>query len=145
MSQQLYNPKTDKFSEGAAAAFLAMGTTPTDASVDAVKNFLQRHVKEVTASQLRNVFARIRPKGNFQTTKDNLPMVRVKLAYMKGKSNFQNKGFHSLIDILDAMLREISATEDEKECKDKLKGLGAFFEAVLAYHKYFENFKNERS
>ena len=122
--QSLYNAEENVFAAGAARSLLAMD----HAAVNTVKSFMERNARFVTANQLRNVYARIRASKN----NDELPMLRVKLAYIKGKSDRRSKGFHQLLDLLDEMI--VAVGEDDKARKQ----LERFFEAVLAYHKYYD-------
>lgn len=130
MSKSLYNPKDNTFDEGAAIELLQMN----EHTVEAVKKFMERNARFVTANQLRNVYARIRANEGKQD-ESQLAMLRVQLAYIMGKSDRRSKGYHALLKLLDEMVKEVTAQRAE------LKQLKQFFEAILAYHKYYENVK----
>ncbi|KGE86296.1 MAG: type III-A CRISPR-associated protein Csm2 [Phaeodactylibacter xiamenensis] len=130
MSKSLYNPKDNTFDEGAASKLLQMNEN----TVEAVKLFMERNARFVTANQLRNVYARIRANEGKQD-ESQLAMLRVQLAFIRGKSDRRSKGFHALLKLLDEMVQEVTAQKAE------LKQLKQFFEAILAYHKYYENVK----
>lgn len=130
MSKSLYNPKDNTFDEGAAGKLLDMN----DSTVETVKTFMERNARFVTANQLRNVYARIRANEGKQD-ESQLAMLRVQLAYIRGKSDRRSKGFHALLKLLDDMVQKVTAD------KKTIKQLKQFFEAVLAYHKYYENVK----
>lgn len=141
MPKAYYFPKNNAFADDAAEVFLQLDAAPSHDAVDSIKHFMEQHARYITASQLRNVHARIRA-GNSEDperTVKRLPLLRVKLAYIKGKSDFRSKGFHALLDLLDEMIRKIEPTGTKAEKSRQLKGLAAFFEAVLAYHKFYEN------
>lgn len=131
MSKSLYNPKDNTFDEGAAGKLLQMN----DSTVETVKTFMERNARFVTANQLRNVYARIRANEGNSNDESQLAMLRVQLAYIRGKSDRRSKGFHALLKLLDEMVQEVTTQKRE------LKQLKQFFEAVLAYHKYYENVK----
>ena len=125
--QEIYDAKNNCFREGAKERLLAMD----HAAVDAIKRFMQQNSRDIKANQLRNIHARIRQNPTAQQK----PILRFKLAYIKGKSHHRSAGYHNLLELMDEML-----TMDAEE----LKKLPLFFEAVLAYHKYYENAKTRR-
>lgn len=129
MSKSLYNPKDNTFDAGAASKLLQMN----DDTVETVKRFMDRNARFVTANQLRNVYARIRANEG-KGGAPQLAMLRVQLAYIMGKSDRRSKGFHALLKLLDEMIQEVKTQEELKQLKQ-------FFEAILAYHKYYENVK----
>lgn len=144
MNDRKYDPKTNSFKEGAAAKLLCMDHD----TVEDIKSFMERNARFVTANQLRNVYARIRAHSNedireksdplkseSECVSSPLAMLRVKLAYIRGKSDRRSKGFHALLNLLDEMVQEVSTQNRD------IKQLKQFFEAVLAYHKYYENVK----
>jgi CRISPR-associated protein Csm2 len=92
--------------------------------VNRLKDYVDKHVKGITSSQLRNVYALIREKTN----PDSLPHIRPRLAYVAGRAN--NDELRTLIYLLDLL----SVRVDDKA---KLKNFKSFFESVIAYHKYF--------
>jgi len=78
---------------------------------------------KITSSQLRNIFLIIK-----KSKMDNLMLVRPKLAYVAGRAD--NDETKELVFLFEELIK---AVNDE----EKLKNLKLFFEAVIAYHKYF--------
>ena len=91
-----------------------------------IKTYVEDNVKGITTSQLRNVFSRI--KKVKPENLDDLYILRPKLAYVSGRSANKMK---TLIFLLDQL---IIKTDNSK----KLVQFQAFFEAIIAYHKYYE-------
>jgi CRISPR type III-A-associated protein Csm2 len=91
-----------------------------------IKAYVEDNVKGITTSQLRNVFSRI--KNIKPDNLDDLYILRPKLAYVSGRSENKMKTLVFLLDLL------ITKTDNA----EKLVQLQAFFEAVIAYHKYYE-------
>jgi CRISPR type III-A-associated protein Csm2 len=94
-------------------------------SIDVIKEFMQYHVKDITSSQLRNVYSVIIEKPE----KLGFAVKRVKIAYVAARNN--NPGMHALLDKLDDMLSKNA----------KFDIIRNFAEACVAYHKYFETLK----
>lgn len=92
--------------------------------VERLKEYVKKHVKGITSSQLRNVYALIKEK----TKPDSLPHIRPRLAYVAGRAN--NDELRTLIYLLDLLVVRV-------DDKAKLKNFKSFFESVIAYHKYF--------
>jgi len=127
--KEIFDTKNNNFKPGAADRLLKMD----HATVNAIKYFMKHNARDIKANQLRNIHARIRQASSV----DQLPLLRVKLAYIKGKSHHRSAGYHSLLDLMDTMLEGITEPQ-------QLRELATFFESVLAYHKYYENEKTRR-
>ena len=97
-----------------------------NAFIEKLKNFISDNAKHISTSQLRNIYTKIKNlKG------DNLKEVytlRPKLAYIYGRSD--SKGMKKLLVLLDDRIKEIKT-------KSELEQFKAFFEAVIAYHKFY--------
>jgi CRISPR/Cas system CSM-associated protein Csm2 small subunit len=90
--------------------------------VDTIKNFMNYCAKDITSSQLRNVYSIILDdKGNAAK--------RVKIAYTAARNNTQ--GMSILLNKLDNMLSNNGEYETIRN----------FTEACVAFHKYFETLK----
>ena len=104
---------------------------------------LGKKLKEhgISASQLRNIYGeimRIKLKG-FEELKTDFKLLKPKLAYNGAKlSKDSQKKFFKTAFIEEAFVPAYNKVEDEKTFENFQK----FFEAILAYHKYFENVKN---
>jgi CRISPR type III-A-associated protein Csm2 len=91
-----------------------------------IKTYVDDNLKEITTSQLRNVFSRINKVK--PDNLDDLYILRPKLAYVSGRSDNNMK---TLVFMLDCLITKTDNAE-------KLAQFQAFFEAVIAYHKYYE-------
>ena len=78
---------------------------------------------EAKTSQIRNVFDKIK-RMDYDTY--NVPLIRAKLFYVAGR----HKEMEPLKDILSSALDLV----DNKQKFDRFKD---FFEAIVAYHKYY--------
>ncbi|TNJ40312.1 type III-A CRISPR-associated protein Csm2 [Chlorobaculum thiosulfatiphilum] len=90
-----------------------------------IKEYVSGIRNNITSSQLRNVYLRVKKAGNCE----ELLLLRPKIAYVGGRSDsYDMKTFVFLLD------RLIENLDDNKE---KMKQFQSFFEAVIAYHKYY--------
>lgn len=85
---------------------------------------LLRKSDNITTSQLRNVFS-ITKKAR---TKEQLQIIRPKLAYTYGRADKDE--LKKLLYFLDNQLTNVNSNEDVKTFQN-------FFEAIIAYHKYY--------
>ena len=92
-------------------------------SIEVIKKFMERYVKDITTSQLRNIYSVILDSqlGN--------PSKRVKIAYIAARNN--KNGIQILLKKLDKLLAENGDYETIRN----------FTEACVAYHKYYETLK----
>ncbi|RMF53300.1 MAG: type III-A CRISPR-associated protein Csm2 [Bacteroidetes bacterium] len=95
-----------------------------NAYIEKLKAFVSRNVKGITTSQLRNAFSRIKPLKNPK----ELPPLRPNLAYVAARSNSDQMKL--LMQLVDDLIPGVDSSE-------KLAEFQRFFEAVIAYHKYF--------
>lgn len=96
--------------------------------IDSVKRYVEDNKKGMTTSQLRNVYSRIK---KLELTND-LYALRPKIAYVAGRAErHELKTFLYLIDIL------IKNIDDDMGAGKKLQQFKDFFEAIIAYHKYY--------
>jgi CRISPR type III-A-associated protein Csm2 len=131
---ELYDDKRNQFVGDYVPIFLKMGKGAEHRTVDAIKGFMEQNAYYMTASQLRNIFSRVK------TAKPaDMPLLRVKIAYIQGRPETRSHGMKYLLTCLDELMQQIG-----KEDTDKLDGLKAFFEAVLAYHKFYEKKQPKR-
>jgi len=93
-----------------------------------LKAFVKLHHEDVTSSQLRNIFGKIKPIDKKDVNK--LRMQRPKLAYVIARQG-KKKGALALMYWFDDLIGKV------KEPKD-VEGFKTLLEAVVAYHKYFE-------
>ena len=93
-------------------------------SIEVIMKFMEHYVKDITTSQLRNVYSVILDSqlGN--------PSKRVKIAYIAARNN--KGGMQILLQKLDDMLHADGNYETIRN----------FTEACVAYHKYYDTLKN---
>lgn len=100
--------------------------------VENAKKIGEQISKGVTTSQIRNIYSEV--VGMREFDKYKLQLLRAKLAYIAGKEGTIHKGkltdIGGLQKILDGMIRKVN---DEKY----FENFKNFFEAILAYHKYY--------
>ena len=92
--------------------------------IERVKAFVEERAKQITTSQLRNIFTRVRSAKR----PADLYVLRPRLAYVAGRSDREE--MRELVVLLDDLIREV---KEEAQVAD----FRNFFEAVIAYHKYY--------
>jgi CRISPR-associated protein Csm2 len=92
--------------------------------IEKVKRYVFGHYRKMTTSQLRNVFSRVRNIKNPQ----QLYLLRPKLAYVAGRS--ETDEMKTMLYLIDQLISKVDNT-------DKLEQFKSFYEAVIAYHKYY--------
>jgi CRISPR-associated protein Csm2 len=92
--------------------------------LDRVKRFVERRARSITPSQLRNIFTRVKAADHPQ----KLWMLRPQLAYIAGRADKEE--MRELVVLLDDLIQKVTSPERVSAFKN-------FFEAVIAYHKYF--------
>ena len=94
--------------------------------IDKLKEFMERNANQISTSQLRNVFSKIK---NLDTSNFNeVYSLRPKLAYVYGRSD--SYGMKKILLLLDDKIKEIKSREELEQFKN-------FFESVIAYHKFY--------
>jgi len=93
--------------------------------IDTIKKFIFRTYKNMTSSQLRNVFSRVKKARDCR----DLMFLRPKIAYVAGRS--ESKDLKTMIFLLDRLIENVG------DSPDKMERFQSFFEAVIAYHKYY--------
>ena len=94
--------------------------------LDNLKLLIKKYQRDISSSQLRNVFSRVKNVKNLK----QLYALRPKLAYVYGRPN-SKYGMKKLIDILDKQIKLVQKESEIELFKD-------FFESIIAYHKYYE-------
>lgn len=85
--------------------------------------------KKVSMHQLRNIFSQVK---NIKDPK-KLYVLRYRLAYIGSK----NPDIQDFLERIDKVIKSIEKEEQLLKFKE-------FFEALVAYHKYFETIKKQR-
>jgi CRISPR-associated protein Csm2 len=104
-------------------------TTDLDTILSAIERFVAEEGKNLSPSQLRNIY----DKAIKAKTMNELKLIRPNLAYIAGRS--LNDKEKSLLAFIDLLIKEVKSNEQVEEFK-------TFFEAVVAYHKFYGNNKN---
>ncbi len=105
-------------------AILDFKQTPAlETLLDNLKQYVKDKGKSISTSQLRNIFARVKPLR----TKQSLQLIRPQLAYIAARQNTAEA--RSVVDFLEAV---ISNVKEDKQVDDFI----AFFEAIVAYRKF---------
>lgn len=89
---------------------------------DALGEYFKK--KDLSTSQIRNIYAQVRTMRGYD--RNALNLLRPRLAYAAGR----HKEVSGLQRILDAAIVRVNDEE-------KFKNFQQFFEAILAYHKYY--------
>jgi len=84
----------------------------------------------LSTSQIRNIFSDIKKMDSFERNKKELILLRPKLAYVAGRHRRRTKVITDLQEVMDECIRNVKDEESFKNFQD-------FFEAILAYHKYY--------
>ncbi|MFZ2865460.1 MAG: type III-A CRISPR-associated protein Csm2 [Ignavibacteriaceae bacterium] len=90
-----------------------------------LKEFLEKKARNISTSQLRNIFSLVKKEKDIAALK----RLRPKLAYTYGRAE-KNSSLKELIYLMDSQLQGLSDRSEIGELKD-------FFEAIIAYHKYY--------
>lgn len=93
--------------------------------IDDTKKLVNKYKNDISTSQLRNIFSRIKRINNFK----ELYALRPKLAYTYGRAE-KKDGMKKLIVLLDDQIKKVDDNE-------KLERFKSFFESIIAYHKFF--------
>lgn len=117
---------TQYFGDEYIDSILSGGEKNYNKYIDDLKNYIKKNKDGITTSQLRNIYSELKPI----TDPKELWKLRPKLAYVAGRSD--KKGMKELAWLLDELIKNIGKDEEKK-----LENFKDFFEAVIAYHKYF--------
>lgn len=92
--------------------------------IECVKRYVEKDSRKISSSQLRNIFSRIKKIKEFK----ELYLIRPKLAYLSGRASEME--MKRLLSLLDYLIKEVDNNKKLEEFKN-------FFEAIIAYHKYY--------
>lgn len=95
-----------------------------DSVLSKIERFVAEAGKELSTSQLRNIY----DKAIKCDTLNELKLIRPNLAYLAGRTT--NESEKSLLAFIDLLIKEVANEKQVKEFK-------TFFEAVVAYHKFY--------
>jgi CRISPR type III-A-associated protein Csm2 len=123
----------DKDKKQVNVAFLKLHQLTQKNEIDVIKKFMADNYKDITSTQLRNIFNEIK-RGE----KGTLMLKKAKLAYIAGRTKSTEKGMHAFIKLIDLLIDKVCENKDVE-----YEGFLTFFEASLAYHKYYEKLRNK--
>jgi len=104
---------------------------PAAQVIDSIKLFVEKTGRNITTSQLRNIYSKI-----LRVKEDNLTalqLIRPKLAYVAARQ--QKNEARDLVIFFDEIIAGIKTSSQAKSFK-------TFFESVMAYHKFYHPEKN---
>jgi CRISPR type III-A-associated protein Csm2 len=99
-------------------------TAQLDKILESIENFVSVEGKNLSTSQLRNIY----DKANKATSVNELKLIRPNLAYLAGRSSRDEE--KSLLAFIDLLIKEVKSDNGVKE-------FHVFFESVVAYHKFY--------
>lgn len=131
---QDYESPSERYRREAKSAFkdtyphlLHMESSPNlDALIKDLMAFMEKNADGVTSTQLRNIYSKVKPI----TEANKLKMQRPRLAYIIARQ--QTDKARLLMHLLDDLIERVDGE------KNTVEGFKQFFEAMVAYHKYFE-------
>ncbi len=110
--------------------------------VDTAKKIGEEIAKQLTTSQIRNIFGEVRRiEMNWRSEEDaqdayrKVVLLQPKLAYQARRE--RGRGVELLKDVLDPCIEEIRKARTTDERKRYFDRFVDFFEAILAYHKAY--------
>ena len=90
-----------------------------------IEEFVSEEGKNLTTSQLRNIYDKAIKAQDLNALK----LIRPNLAYIAGRNTTTNNE-KSLLAFIDLLIKSVQSDE-------QVKGFKTFFEAVVAYHKFY--------
>lgn len=97
--------------------------------LDHIKNYMFETRGKITTSQVRNIFSKVKNTRDYK----RLQLIRPHLAYIAARQN--NPIAREVVEFLERVVSQVSND-------DQLAEFTMFFEAVVAYHKYYNTEKN---
>jgi len=116
--------KTQHFNANFPELLNMSKTANLDKILEAIEKFVSEEGKNLSTSQLRNIYDKAIKAQNV----NELKLIRPNLAYIAGRST--NDKEKNLLAFIDLLIKSVNSDEQIKEFK-------TFFEAVVAYHKFY--------
>ena len=126
---EIIKPFLDKDKKTVKRDFLKMQDETRPEEIRAISNFMSEHYKNITSTQLRNLFNELKKVES----KNNLLLKKAKLAYITGRTNKDKIGMLAFLHLLDLFIDKVF-----EDAEIQIEGLITFLEASLSYHKYYE-------
>jgi CRISPR-associated protein Csm2 len=107
---------------------LKMSTTQNlDKVIESIESFVLKYGVKVSTSQLRNVYDKVTKAKSV----NELKLIRPQLAYIAGRAtNDKEDNIKKFLAFIDSLIKNVDSDDKRKEFK-------TFFEAVVAYHKFY--------
>lgn len=99
-------------------------TAQADKLLEATESFVKEYGKDVSTTQIRNIYDKVKKTGGIL----DLKMIRPQLAYIAGRD--KNDNSKAFLSFLDGLIKHVNTDEQHQS-------FVAFFEATVAYHKYY--------
>lgn len=99
-----------------------------DVFIQQVEKFVKEKGKQLSSTQLRNIYDKILNAENLISLK----MIRPQLAYLAGRE--KNLGSKELLSFINILIKETS--------EESIEDFKQFMQMVVAYHKYYGKNKN---
>lgn len=116
--------KTQYFNENFSELLNMSKVSNLDKILEAIEKFVSKEGKNLSTSQLRNIYDKAIKAQNV----NELKLIRPNLAYLAGRSS--NDREKCLLAFIDLLIKSVNSDEQIKEFK-------TFFETVVAYHKFY--------
>jgi CRISPR-associated protein Csm2 len=94
--------------------------------IDTVKKYIEEKKETVSASQLRNIYTEVKKLKKDEVQK--LYALRPKLAYAAGRA--EQNDVKEIMLLMDDLIKEVKT-------ESQLIAFQEFFEAIIAYHKFY--------
>jgi len=123
--EQLAEDVKKKFFSDTFSELLKMNKASNlDKILEKIERFVAEEGANLTTSQLRNIY----DKAIKTQSVNDLKLIRPNLAYIAGRSSDDKE--KSLLAFIDLLIKSVQSDEH-------VKGFKTFFEAVVAYHKFY--------
>lgn len=113
------------FGEDYKRYFLNPYNLSYDNYIQKLKDFIKNKAPNISTSQIRNIFSLVKKEKELE----GLKRIRPKLAYTYGRAE-KNESLKELIFLMDSQIQGLNDQTEVPKLKD-------FFEAIIAYHKYY--------
>ena len=115
----------DYFKSGLFDEILKMGSSKNlDILLEETERFVRELGSQLTTGQIRNVYDKAIKANDL----NELKMIRPQLAYIAGREKNDNQ--KKFLAFLDKIIKLVQSEEQQKN-------FNVFFEAIIAYHKYY--------
>lgn len=93
----------------------------------------------LTTSQLRKFFGEVKRQQMRGYNESDFVMLKPKLAYAVGRARKNTKLHYNIEDFYNVISHAIDIVEKSSDKKKSFKNFITVFEAIVAYHKKYEN------